>query len=141
MKTFAEFMSDEKQKKNRYHDFWDMTSAFLIPREQMPQIKIDDFLYRINQIGIEWVKEKGVPKNFRPTQINFDSRKVQEILDSLKTSGFDKNSPIVVSNDMYVLDGHHRYIASILANRPVDVLAVDLPINKLLKLAMDIYNE
>jgi len=140
MKTFTQFIADAKENEE-ITSLWDMTSAFLIPRDQMPQVNVEDFVHRLSQLSIDWVKEKGIPSEFRPTQIDFDSEKANSIAMELSANGSDDNNPIIVSNDLYVLDGHHRYIGSIISGVPVHVLAVDLPINKLLKLAMDIYNE
>lgn len=42
-----------------------------------------------------------------PTQKHFNDDKIQTIMDSNK-----KQDPIIISNDMYVIDGHHRWLAA-----------------------------
>lgn len=108
-------------------------SGFVIGRNQMPQIKyIDHFQNYIDQLGIETKSYTANVYSFRPTQFEYDDKKVAKIIND---ESFDKS--IIVSADNFVLDGHHRYFAAKLSDKEVPILKIFLPINKLLKLAYD----
>lgn len=80
--------------------------TFHVPRDQMPQIEsahVKDFL---KSIGHPYDIELVPTKDLIPTQGEFNFDKVK---------GMDVNSmckPILVSEDNYVLDGHHRWLAN-----------------------------
>lgn len=50
----------------------------------------------------------------------------------------DKNNTFIVSSDLHIIDGHHRYLSGILLdpNMVVNALIIDLPISKLLPLTL-----
>lgn len=106
-----------------------------ISRTSMPQLDTDAFVKYLEDNSI------GVYRNTdifgaKPLQVNIDTAKVDEIA----SKGAANISPIVVSSDGYVLDGHHRFFASKAIGCAVDGYVVDLPINKLLKLALEYNN-
>lgn len=51
---------------------------------------------------------------------------------------FLKKTSYIVSNDLYIIDGHHRYLSAVLLDpdMKVNVVKVDLPIKDLLKLSL-----
>lgn len=117
-------------------------SAFLISRSQMPQVdstKLKDIL-KSNKIDHEILSKCNV-ESFKPTQYEYDKYKVNLIKMEWRkdSNAINKTKPIIVSEDGFVLDGHHRYFAALQSNTPIDVLIVFLPINKLLKLVQDFY--
>jgi hypothetical protein len=93
-------------------------------RDQMPQISQDQITTLIDT-GIGKLV-KVVPTKLRATQKNFDYTKIA----SIKSNPSDK--PIVVSNDLYVCDGHHRWLAHDW-NNPISACVIDLPWNDCLK--------
>jgi hypothetical protein len=84
--------------------------CFMIPRGSMPQIesnKINSFL------KLHGIDKKIVHRNtneLKPTQSQFNTEKVQSMNDD------GKALPILISNDDYVLDGHHRWLANHYSN-------------------------
>lgn len=105
-------------------------SGFVLARNQMPQIKnIDHFQNYVDQLGIETKLYTAKVYSFQPTQFEYDDKKVAKIIDEGITKA------IIVSEDNFVLDGHHRYFAAKFANLEIPILKVLLPINKLLKIS------
>ena len=112
-------------------------SAFLIARMSMPQIKdVADFKSYLDNIGIDTEDMYGTVEVFKPTQFDYDQNKVDRII----SSDMKNHKPIIVSQDYFVLDGHHRYYAALQSESPINILYVNLPINKLLKMAYEYPN-
>jgi hypothetical protein len=82
-----------------------------ITRDQMPQIDgkhIPEFLswLRLEKgVGVE-TREMNV-SDLKPSQGELDTDKADKIWDEKSAKEF----PIIVSNDGFVLDGHHRWLA------------------------------
>lgn len=114
---------------------------FMIARTNMPQIEdTGDFLSYLESIEVGYTKHISSVRHFKPTQaegfneykirnISMDMRKDPDSIPSMK--------PIIVSNDGYVLDGHHRYLAAIREEENIPFIVVDTTINKLLKISYD----
>lgn len=98
-----------------------------IPRDEMPQIKGEDF-----QEFLKFARERGVvllhktvpADELSPTQAEFR----QERVDAIPAEKL--RDPILVSQDLYVLDGTHRWVKHWQADKraevPVVVLGLDL---------------
>jgi hypothetical protein len=104
-----------------------------IPREKMPQIDSEDhksfkkFLDKRN-IGVRMIEIN--PKSLRATQGEFDSKKIE--------SGLKKTEirPIIVSQDGFVIDGHHRWLQAINGNKnTMKAIEIGTDARKALKLA------
>lgn len=106
-----------------------------IGRSSMPQLDTDAFVKHLEDNGISVYRNTDI-KDVKPLQVNIDTAKVSEIA----SKGAANISPIIVSSDGYVLDGHHRYFASKAVDCAVDGYVVELPINKLLKIALEYNN-
>ncbi|ASU00224.1 hypothetical protein [Aeromonas phage AS-zj] len=86
-----------------------------IDRQNMPQIAAENvpgFLDWCTTNGVGFIKERVKVKTLLPTQSEYNEEKVEKMR-SAPYSVLSK--PIVVSDDNYILDGHHRYSA-LLAN-------------------------
>lgn len=115
-------------------------SAYSLPRSQMPQIKnIEHFVNYAEHLGIEVETIISTVQNYNPTQFEYDKWKVNNIkMDWRKDpESISSTKPILVSNDNFVLDGHHRYFAAAQTDVSIPVVKLYLPINKLLKLALE----
>lgn len=104
-------------------------------RALMPQIdsdKLDDYLSYLKEKNIEYTKQKLPTKELKATQMEFDTDKVCEMMQS--PSG---NKPIIVSSDGYILDGHHRWLADYNKNKDSSskVVVVNLPILELMRIS------
>lgn len=105
-------------------------------RALMPQIKgneMQGFLAHLKDNGINYTTAKLPVAELRATQSEFDLTKVDQMMNQ-KNSG-----KIVVSNDGYVMDGHHRWLADYNTdkNSRIASIVVDLPILELLRLAKE----
>jgi hypothetical protein len=113
-----------------------ITGGFNIARIQMPQIDdIENFLEYLSGIeGGYFQRGEFSVEGIKPLQTDFDQSKVDAI------KNFEK--PIIVSQDNFILDGHHRFFASVAAgNKYINMIKVDLTINKLLKVTMAYLDE
>ena len=109
-----------------------------LPRSKMPQ-----FGFGVVEDFMKWLDhEKGVASkltvmsatDLRATQREINAKKVQRYADRPGPISMD---PIPVSREGYILDGHHRWAATLtrsLRSR-VKVYKIDLPIRPLLKAA------
>lgn len=113
-------------------------SGFGLARQTMPQIKnMTDFTNYLDHLQISFERVVTSLSPFKPTQADIDDEKVQSIIDGMPSS-MDK--PIIASEDLFVLDGHHRYHAAVQSGVDATVVVVNLPINKLMRVAYS-YNE
>lgn len=111
-------------------------SAFLVARVSMPQINnVNDFTNFLDQLGVDVVSGLQSVSHLHPTQTDYDQEKVDRIVSHMHTD--NDLTPIIISNDGFVADGHHRYYAAKQSELEINVLVVSLPINKLLKLMYD----
>jgi hypothetical protein len=144
-----------------------------IPRKKMPQLKGDifarysdirKFLNDLLKKGIK-IEEKQVEVcALKATQSNLEGKKVRRFIETMRMAGgnldrkrpsknlpptffnylINLGKPLIISNDYYILDGHHRW-AAILAWDFIDkkdkelklvVKMVDLPMQDLYKRAI-----
>lgn len=121
MKSFKEFVKESLSPN----------AGFMISRDNMPQIGSSlEFIKFLKKQNISYEELRSNVNHVRPTQIDFDQDKVDRIIDK----GVNDN-PIIISNDNYVLDGHHRYFAALQMDEDINILQVSLTINKLLRVA------
>ncbi len=101
------------------------------------------FKEMLNKEGIKVSEPQAVPPDrLKATQKNLVGDKVAGMYKSLEENPQDPNltAPIYVSNDGYVLDGHHRWAAIVAYNAknpdkpiPMNVRVIDEPIKPLVK--------
>ena len=120
-----------------------------IPRIKMPQMDDDQtkaFVKYLEKQGYSTKKGVEKSKHLRATQAQLDAAKVNKFFERIKKDkdfeGDDKR--LIVSNDDYVLDGHHHWAAQIaadamdnkLGDHETRVFRIDIPIIPLYKHAM-----
>jgi len=131
-----------------------------IDRKDMPQLSgnvndrnspVGKFTTSLMKSGVKVSDELSEVCKLKATQNELNGNKIRGFLEYLKDAKGDLNDPavsfitdpIIVSNDDYVLDGHHRW-AALLAYDFVDrkdneiimnIRRVDLPIDELLNRA------
>ena len=102
-------------------------------RDLMPQLdSVKGFLSFLSSKNIDYHKQKLSTDTLKSSQTEFDFSKVTSMM-------FDdaKTNPIIVSNDDYVLDGHHRWLADHNSGEDVEAIVVDLPILELYRVAKE----
>ena len=106
-----------------------------IKREDMPQISgkdIPEFLKHLQVKGIGVVETEMSVEELKPTQGELETDKADRILKNAKEA---LKGRIFVSEDGYVLDGHHRWLALLREDRDnmVDVYEIKLNAKEALK--------
>jgi GNAT superfamily N-acetyltransferase/disulfide oxidoreductase YuzD len=105
-----------------------------VPRDEMHQIDkkdMKDFVNYLNSKKIKVTKTIVNPKKLKAIQGEFDKDKVQKGIDKIK-SGKELN-PIIVSNDGYVIDGNHRWLAALNSDIKIAAIKVKETAKKILK--------
>jgi hypothetical protein len=105
-------------------------------RALMPQIKkesVPEFLAWLIDKNISNRGRRMKVTDLRATQMEFDYDKVAAMI------GTKSKTPVLVSNDGYILDGHHRWLADYNMDKEtyIDVVEIDLPILELLRVAKE----
>jgi ParB-like chromosome segregation protein Spo0J len=93
---------------------------------------MDEYLKYLSDKKINYAKQKLPTRDLKSTQMEFDKDKVAEMMNSSKPG-----KPIVVSNDGYILDGHHRWLADYNKdkNSQTSAIVVNLPILELMRVS------
>ena len=84
-----------------------------IPRNKMPQIRreyIEDFIKSLKKLGVSVTKRYIAVKSLKPTQAEINMNKVKEKQENF-VSGAKTPKPFMVSDDNFILDGHHQLFA------------------------------
>lgn len=86
-------------------------------RSDMPQIPPDrraEFMgYMQNLSGIGTSEERVDPRTLRPTQREISGRMAGQIFEAYKEDGIPDDERIIVTEDDYVIDGHHTWAAAV----------------------------
>lgn len=98
-------------------------------RALMPQIG-KDLKNNLEKSDVEFKEVRVHPNELKATQSEFDLDKVRLMM----LQPFNPRTDIIISNDNYILDGHHRWIVAFNKNKKMTVLQVNLPILELLRL-------
>ncbi|QWV06142.1 hypothetical protein KQ246_06995 [Pseudoalteromonas shioyasakiensis] len=104
-----------------------------IPRAEMPQIKAENRGAMVNFMkarGIEHKQDTVSAQSLKPTQAEFSPNKVTQ---AKEYEGGERS--ILVSNDNHILDGHHQWLAASEKGKPVKIIRLDAPIERLVALA------
>jgi hypothetical protein len=110
-------------------------------RDMLPQIPSDLMNTFINDLSIRGINhsKRSIKANaLKATQSNHDHSKIKKLMGK----GLDNSKPIIVSNDNFILDGHHRWLAVYNQNdkKPLNCVTVDLPIMELIAKAKEFMN-
>lgn len=118
-----------------------------IPRILMPDLKNpDDFLHRIHrQFGIENKRETVRMNDLKPAQGEIRRTRVNNAAKEMNTNGVVKikqnngsvkvAAPIIISQDNFIVDGHHRWAAAHdkgLEDKDIPVIRILAPISEIL---------
>jgi len=108
-----------------------------ISRSSLPQIpkdKIASFLQILRKHGVTLSTKKIPAKYIKPLQNSANKAKLKQMQPDIFSFA---NDSFLVSKELYLLDGHHRWIILKSNNKdfPIRVIIINLPIQQLLKLA------
>ena len=120
LEQFLEFMNERKEEKRK--------AVEKRERKRMPQI--DDFkAFMADTLSnnIYSMRETVNPQSLHPTQTNFNQEKIDSIIANKGYNTF----PIIVTEDNYILDGHHRWKAALQAGVGIEINRVCIPFEDL----------
>lgn len=106
-----------------------------IRREDMPQVPggvKPKFLNQLRADGVSVDMETVDPGMLKPTQGTYNAANMDYLRSEAKAGRFDV-SPILVSKDGRVLDGHHRWAVAAMEGMKLPIARVGLPIEQLLE--------
>lgn len=108
--------------------------TFDVDREHMPQIRKDqddEFLKYLGEEGIAYDNVDVPVAELKPTQTEYNPDRLS------KPKSNDR--PIIISQDNYILDGHHRWTSSYIADQTnyINVIRIYMNINKLFGVVRD----
>ncbi len=101
-----------------------------IPRHELPQVQtnyIQELVSDLQEDNIDFNYLLLNPKDLKPCQKEINLHKVNNLTDEY----LDKKY-IIVSNDGYVLDGHHSWYCCCQKDKKIKALQIDMPIKKLI---------
>lgn len=118
------------------------SNSYGLERKEMPQIdynKLDDFKEHLANNNVSYTEDLQVNLDLiKPSQKEIDVGKSRKMLETAPKYVLVR--PVVLSKDMYLIDGHHRWYANVLGGRQsINAIVVDMNARELLKLASD-YN-
>lgn len=124
--------AQEPQQPDQEWQAFDSESGTLgIPRAEMPQVKAEHRGPMVNFLAARGIthREGMVPADtLKPTQAEYSPERVARAGES------NSDRSILVSNDGYVLDGHHQWLAAREKGENVKAIVLDAPIRDLLPL-------
>lgn len=113
-----------------------------IPRKYMPQFigkddvrKFRNFIKRVYGIKSSITRRKA--KELKPTQKEISRSRIEDLIENEKILT-KVLVPLVISNDNYVVDGHHRWAAYRIKkpNKSLPVVEIDVPIKDVLGISI-----
>ena len=109
-------------------------STLGVERKKMPQVKADKYpeLFQyLKTKGGDLKKGSIDAKKLLPTQKDFDAEKVKGMM----ANGIDHDQkPLLVSDDNYIIDGHHRWLAAVNLDEDIPIVKIGFPVKELLDL-------
>jgi len=109
-------------------------------RDDMPQVHKDDLdeaIRFLQNSGITVKRGSGTPDTFESTQKEISDEKVSKIMDDTESPNDVRTmKPIIVSNDNYIVDGHHRCKAILIkfGTEKMPYLKIDLPMKRAIQM-------
>jgi hypothetical protein len=101
---------------------------------------VNKFMNQIKEQDNTLVTYKSININsFKPTISELNSKKIKDMLDILSRNKIISESYIVLSNDYFIIDGHHRWYSNKIYNENngkeenIKVIIIDLPLKNLIK--------
>jgi hypothetical protein len=138
----------DKEPKEKYYepalgggiteDIVRLNNSLGINRDVLPQIdkdELENYLEYLGSYHIPFQIEFQPISSLNSSQEKIDTDKVKDIMKNED----EINTPIIVSKDDYILDGHHRALAAFNLDREneIPVVKVDLSLDELIHISND----
>ena len=113
----------------------DPSKSLGIPRSKMPQVKgkhYPELFAYLEALGATITSDTVAAKQLKPVQKEFSKAGMVKSLNKSVLS--DKRKPLIASSDNFIIDGHHRWLATIniRPNSGIPIMRVDMPARKLM---------
>ncbi|PHS22175.1 MAG: hypothetical protein COA84_13425 [Robiginitomaculum sp.] len=112
------------------------TPGLNILRKDMPQVSdanMPEYFVYLKSKGAKIVNKKMSAKTLKHTQKNFNTAGVKRMLQGFKKVGLKK--PVIVSQDNFIIDGHHRWLAAKHLDKDVNAVHItNMKVRELLKI-------
>lgn len=99
-----------------------------LERKFMPQIKGHELKDAISLLKANGIKSELIeldPNELRNSQSKVDKAKVLNIAKEIRQG--KQMTPIIISEDNFIVDGHHRWVAYKLLKKPIKCIKIGLP--------------
>jgi hypothetical protein len=124
--------------KSKNKSWWDYLPKFYMsrPRTAMPQVTdMKSLIDHLMIMGITHAFLKLRHTDIAPSQIEINQRKVNSMRSAYKKGKLNiEDQKIIVSKDMFVIDGHHRFALSRLENLPIHACVLNIPLKRALEI-------
>ena len=115
--------------------------TFGIKREDMPQVHkdhYDELVQHIRNHGGNYIKKHADPKTLKAVQCEFSDEGIEKMIHAKdEVAGTTREKPLLVSQDNFIVDGHHRWLAAYHLNETIPVLKFSIPIKQLFNIIKD----
>jgi hypothetical protein len=122
-KAFPHFVMNYQQGKGL------VASAKLL-RQQMPVVNDSDYsvLKQVLGMGVRSSTREMRPEHLKPLQKQIYLSKIVSYLKRPEVKDIDSiyHSPILISGDHHIIDGHHRWLEAMLMDHPINVVEINL---------------
>lgn len=112
-----------------------------VKRKDMPQVHKDhypEFIRYLKDHGARVNMRRVHARELKPVQSEFSDAGVEKMMNNKDSSkGTTREKPLIVSSDNYIIDGHHRWLASYNLDEDIPIMQFSIPIKKLFKLVKD----
>lgn len=121
---------------------YEVLKETVFQRKDMPQVKTDDLgkaIKKLEQMSIRVKRGNIEAGKLEPSQKDIYDAKVKKILDRTTKSSLRNMKPLVISQDNYIVDGHHRWKAMLIGypTEKIPYIKIGLP----MKRAIQMYNK
>jgi hypothetical protein len=112
-----------------------------IKRADMPQVQSrhypELFDYLVDA-GATLAQATVAATSLKAVQGEFSDDGVEKMMKTaLDSNGTSRSKPLLVSSDNYIIDGHHRWLASYNLGKDIPIVKISLPVKELLQLVRD----
>jgi len=112
-----------------------------VKRANMPQVHKDhypEFIQYLKDHGARVAMRRVHARKLKPVQSEFSDAGVEKMMNNKDASkGTTREKPLIVSSDNYIIDGHHRWLASYNLDEDILIMQFSLPIKQLFQLTKD----
>lgn len=104
-------------------------SPYQFKRNELPQIKPDVFEEFLEDFDISYYIGDVDPNDLLPIQCEFSEEKIKAMQERM-LRGDDMQGTIIISDDGFVIDGHHRWLANMFNKTMVRAIVLDIGVEK-----------